>query len=163
MKTSAFRIVPLPTKIADTARRAARAGAADHAIVVADSPTGYPCRHCLHFAQPEERMVLFPYEAIPVGHPYSETGPIFVHAESCERYAATHEFPADFRKGRVMRAYNSKFDMIEAEIVDGSEPESIIEKLFQNPDTAFVDARSITRGCFTFRIRRPNFVDAQYE
>lgn len=108
-------------------------------------------------------MVLFPYEAIPVGHPYSETGPIFVHAESCERYAATHEFPADFRKGRVMRAYNSKFDMIDAEIVDGREPESIIEKLFQNPDTAFVDTRSITRGCFTFRIRRPNFVDARYE
>jgi Protein of unknown function (DUF1203) len=139
------------------------AGAADHAIVVAESPTGYPCRHCLNFAQPEERMVLFPYEAIPVGHPYSETGPIFVHAESCERYAATDEFPADFRKGRVMRAYNSKFDMIDAEIVDGREPESIIEKLFQNPDTAFVDVRSITRGCFTFRIRRPNFVDARYE
>jgi hypothetical protein len=163
MKTSAFRIVPLPTEIADTARRAARAGAADHAIVVADSPTGYPCRHCLHFPQPEERMVLFPYAAIPVGHPYSETGPIFVHEESCERYAATDEFPTDFRNGRVMRAYNSKFDMIDAEIVDGREPESIIEKLFQNPDTAFVDTRSIARGCFTFRIRRPNFADAQYE
>jgi hypothetical protein len=53
--------------------------------------------------------------------------------------------------------------MIDAEIVDGGEPESIIEKLFQNPDTAFVDARSITRGCFTFRIGRPNFVDARYE
>src|SRR5438876_11563572 len=155
MKTSAFRIVPLPTKIADTARRAARAGAADHAIVVGDSPTGYPCRHCLHFAQPEERMVLFPYEAIPVGHPYSETGPIFVHAESCERYAATHEFPADFRKGRVMRAYNSKFDMIDAEVVNGAnEPEAVVEKLLQNPETAFVHARSVTRGCYTFGVER---------
>jgi hypothetical protein len=163
MKTSTFRIVPLPTETAEIARRVAEAGAADHAVVIADSPTAYPCRHCLRFAKPGERVILFPYAAIPPGHPYSETGPIFVHAESCERYAATHEFPADFRKGRVMRAYDSKFDMIEAEIVDGREPESIIEKLFQNPDTAFVDARSITRGCFTFRIRRPNFVDARYE
>src|SRR6266702_8247612 len=111
MKTSTFRMVPLSTEVAERARRAAEAGAADHAVVIADSPSGYPCRHCLRFAKPGERVILFPYAAIPVGHPYSETGPIFVHAEPCERYAATDEFPADFRKDRVMRAYNSKFDM----------------------------------------------------
>ena len=122
--------------------------------MVADSPRGYPCRHCLRFAELGERVVLFPYQSIPAGHPYSEIGPIFVHAESCERYAATHEYPADFRDGRVMRAYNSKFDMIDAEVVNGNEPESVIEKLFQNPETAFVDARSVSRGCFTFRILR---------
>jgi len=136
------------------ARRATKAGAADHVIVVADSPTGYPCRHCLRFAQPGERVILFPYAAISPGHPYSESGPIFVHAEPCQRYATTREFPADFRKGRAMRAYNSKFDMIDAEVVNGNEPELVIEKLFQNPETAFVDARSVTRGCYTFRIRR---------
>jgi hypothetical protein len=154
MKASTFRIVPLPTEIAERARRLANAGAPDHAVVVADSPRGYPCRHCLQFARPGELVVLFPYEAIPGGHPYSETGPVFVHAESCQRYAARHEFPADFRTGRVMRAYNCKFDMIDAEVVDGSEPEAVIEKLFQNPETAFVDARSVTRRCFTFRIQR---------
>src|SRR5438094_3510524 len=154
MKNATFQIVPPPTEVAETARRAAEAGAPDHAIVVADSPRGYPCRHCLRFAQLGERVVLFPYQSIPVGHPYSEIGPIFVHAESCERYAATHEYPADFRDGRVMRAYNSKFDMIDAEVVNGNEPESVIEKLFQNPETAFVDARSVSRGCFTFRILR---------
>jgi len=136
------------------ARRATKAGAADHVIVVADSPTGYPCRHCLRFAQPGEQVILFPYAAISPGHPYSESGPIFVHAEPCQRYATTREFPADFRKGRAMRAYNSKFDMIDAEVVNGNEPELVIEKLFQNPETAFVDARSVTRGCYTFRIRR---------
>ena len=90
----------------------------------------------------------------PARRPYSETGPIFVHAEPCERYAATHEFPADFRNGRVFRAYNSDHDMIDAEVVNGSEPEAVIEKLLQNPETAFVDARSVTRGCYTFRIER---------
>jgi hypothetical protein len=99
-------------------------------------------------------VILFPYTAIPPGHPYSESGPIFVHAEPCGRYAATREFPPDFRYGRVMRAYNSNFDMIGAEIVNGSEPETVIEKLFQNPETAFVDARSVTHGCYTFRVQR---------
>jgi hypothetical protein len=154
MKTSNFCIIPLPTEVADAARHAVVAGAVDHALITADSPTGYPCRHCLHWAKDGERMILFPYTAIPPGHPYSESGPVFVHADPCKRYAATHEFPADFRKGRVLRAYNSKFEIIDAEVVNGREPETVIEKLLQNPETAFVDARSVTRGCYTFRIQR---------
>jgi len=81
MKTSTFRIVPLSTEVAYAARRTAKSGAPDHAVVVADSPEGYPCRHCLRFAKPGERLILFPYASIPAGHPYSETGPIFVHEQ----------------------------------------------------------------------------------
>jgi hypothetical protein len=154
MKTSTFRIVPLPSEVAERARRAAEAGAADHAVVTVNSPSGYPCRHCLRFAKPGERVILFPYAAIPAGHPYSESGPIFVHAEPCERYYATHEYPEDLRRGRAFRAYNASYDMIDAEVTNGSEPEAIVEKLLQNPETAFVDARSVTRGCYTFRIQR---------
>jgi hypothetical protein len=154
MKTSTFRIIPLPTEVAERARRAAVAGAADHAIVIADSPTGYPCRHCLCFAKPGERVILFPYAAIPPGYPYSETGPIFVHAEPCERYSATREYPGELRRGRVFRAYNASYDMIDAEVANENEPEAIVEELMQNPKTAFVDARSVTHGCYTFRIER---------
>lgn len=154
MKTSNFRIVPLKTEVADAARRSAEKGAPDYAIITADSPQGYPCRHCLRWARPGERVILFPYSAIPAGHPYSESGPIFVHAEPCERYDATQEYPADFRGGRVFRAYNSSYDMIDAEVVNGAEPEAVIEKLLNNSETAFVHARSVTRGCYTFGIER---------
>src|SRR5437868_14229432 len=132
MKRSTFRIVPLPTEVAETARRAAKAGAADHAIVIADSATGYPCRHCLHWAQPGERVILFPYASIPPGHPYSETGPIFVHAKPCQRYKETGEYPEPFRKHRVFRAYNANFEMIDAKVANGSEPEVVIEELLEN-------------------------------
>lgn len=81
MKNSKLRIFPLPTDIAEKARHTTESGAVDHAVIRVDSPTGYPCRHCLRFAQPGERVILFPYTSIPAGHPYSETGPIFVHAE----------------------------------------------------------------------------------
>jgi hypothetical protein len=154
MKTSKFCIVPLPSEVADAARRASDASAPDHAVVTADSATGYPCRHCLRWAKPGERMILFPFAAIPPGHPYSETGPIFVHKQPCERYAVTGEYPLDFRSGRVFRAYNSEYDMIDAKPVNGGEPEVVIETLLQNPQTAFVDARSADRGCYTFRIER---------
>jgi hypothetical protein len=154
MKVTPFRIIPLPTEIADAARRAVNAGAADHAVVRADSPRSCPCRHCLRWAQPGERVILFPYAAIPSGHPYSESGPIFVHASDCRRYTATDEYPVDFRNGRVFRAYDSRYNIIDAEVLNGTEPEAVIERLFQNPDTAFVDARSVTHGCFTFRVQR---------
>ena len=154
MKTSNYRIVPLPTEIAEAARRAAQAGAPDHAIVTADSPNGFPCRHCLRWAQPGERMVLFPFASIAPGRPYSESGPIFVHAESCERYRLTNEFPVVFRRGRAIRAYDSKQNMIAGEVVNGNEPEAVIEKLLQNPETAFIQVRSASRGCYTMGIER---------
>jgi Protein of unknown function (DUF1203) len=154
MKNSSFHIVPLPTEIADAARRVINAGAADHALITVDSPGSSPCRHCLRWAQPGERVILFPYAAIPSGHPYCETGPIFVHANECAPYSATNEYPAEFRNGRVFRAYDSNFKIIDAKIVNGREPEVVIESLFQNPDTAFVDVRSVTHGCFTFRVQR---------
>ena len=154
MNTSGFRILPLPTEIADAARRAVKAGSADHALITVDSAESSPCRHCLRWAQPGERVILFPYSAIPSGHPYSETGPIFVHANDCQRYSSTNEYPADFRNGRVLRAYDSNYNIIDAQVVNGSKPEVVIESLFQNAETAFVDVRSVSRGCFTFRVQR---------
>src|SRR5688500_6885498 len=101
MKTSNFRIVPLQTEVAEAARAAARAGAPDHAVVTADSPRGYPCRHCLRWAEPGERVILFPFAAIAPGRPYSESGPIFVHEDSCERYGAVGTFQAGVGAGPV--------------------------------------------------------------
>jgi len=154
MKNPSFRIVPLRTEIAEAAHQEAEAGAPDHVFVTADSPGGYPCRHCLRWAQAGERVVLFPFAAIAPGHPYSETGPIFVHAEPCRRYAAINEFPPDFRTGRVIRAYDSTPNIIAAEVVNGTEPEAIIEKFLQNPETAFVHVRSASHGCYTMEVER---------
>jgi Protein of unknown function (DUF1203) len=154
MRNSTFRIIPLPTEIAEAARRAVNTGASDHAMVTADSPGSCPCRHCLRWANPGERVILFPYSAIPSGYPYSETGPIFVHAEKCNRYTLADEYPAAFRNGRVFRGYDSNYKIIDAKVVNGTEPEAVIQELFHNSDVAFVDVRSVTHGCFTFRVQR---------
>ena len=154
MKPFSFQIVPLSTEVAEAARSAAERGSAGHALITADSPKGYPCRHCLRWAQPGERMVLFTFAAIAPGHPYSESGPIFVHAEACARYAATDQFPVEFREGRAIRAYNSQNELIDAHLVNDEEPEAIIERFLQKPETAFVHVRSASRGCYTMEIIR---------
>src|SRR5438445_111021 len=103
MTTSIFRIVPLRTEIAEAARHSASKGAPEHTTVVADSANAYPCRHCLSWAQPGERVILFPYAAIPSGYSYSESGPIIVHEHQCTRYAPVQEYPATLRSGRAFR------------------------------------------------------------
>jgi Protein of unknown function (DUF1203) len=75
-----------------------------------------------------------------------------VHADNCQRYNTPNEYPADFRDCRVFRAYDSNYHIIDAKVVDGREPEVVIQELFENTQTAFVDVRSLTHGCFTFRI-----------
>src|SRR5438067_5415432 len=80
MKTSTFRIVPLPTEVAEEARHLAESGAADHAVIKVDSPIRYPCRHCLRWAQPCERVILLYYPSLPASHPYSDNGQIFLYA-----------------------------------------------------------------------------------
>lgn len=154
MKNSNYRVVPLATEVAERARRAAEAGAADHAVITATAPTEAPCRHCLRWARLGERMILFPDASIQPGRPYSETGPIFVHADPCERYRCADEFPADFRRNRVLRAYDSDDNMIDAQVVESDEIELVIERMLSNPGAAFLQARSATRGCYTMRLER---------
>ncbi len=154
MQRSSFRIVPLVTEVAEAARAKAREGAPDHETLTTEQPGAYPCRHCLQWAQPGERVILFPYASIPAGHPYSESGPIFVHEGACSRYDRSEDYPADFREHRVLRAYDKTNNMIDAVILGESEPETVIAELFANPATDFLQARSAPRGCYTFAIAR---------
>ena len=156
MTISNFRIVPLPSDLADEAREAVKRGAVSHAVVEVDSPRSFPCRQCLSWAQPGERVILFTYDSIPPDRPYAESGPIVVHEQRCQSYGATNSYPPDLREGRVFRAYDSQSNMIDAAVVNGVEPEAMISKLFANPATDFLQVRSVTRGCFTFKIERAN-------
>lgn len=92
MTKTSFTIVPLDSAIADAARRDAAHGAPAHAIMTTEAPNTFPCRHCLRFAEPGERVVLFNHAAIPPGYAYSENGAIFVHLDPCERYSPNSKF-----------------------------------------------------------------------
>ena len=44
--------------------------------------------------------------------------------------------------------------MIDAVVLGETEPEKVIAELFENPAASFLQARSVTRGCYTFAIER---------
>ncbi len=63
-----------------------------------------PCRHCLRVAPPGEKMILFSYRPFETDHgPYSETGPVFIHAAKCERYDGAG-IPPDFASRELDRS-----------------------------------------------------------
>jgi len=54
----------------------------------------------------------------------------------------------------VFRAYDLGENIIDACLPNGEQPEQVIAKLFENPETLEVHARSATRGCYTFKAER---------
>ena len=44
--------------------------------------------------------------------------------------------------------------MIDADVVDGAQAEDLIERLFDNPSVAYIQAHYAKRGCFAARIDR---------
>jgi hypothetical protein len=95
---SAITFIAMPTDVA----RAHQAGAPDangqkperH---VSDG-TGVPCRHCQRDVAADEPYLILAYRPFPRAQPYAEIGPVFLHAEPCDRYPVTGEMPAMFLK-----------------------------------------------------------------
>jgi Protein of unknown function (DUF1203) len=55
---------------------------------------------------------------------------------------------------RTLEAYAHGRKLIATEFVDDGKYEPAIEKLFANPEAAYIQVNSTTAGCFTFRIDR---------
>ncbi|MBA3385984.1 MAG: DUF1203 domain-containing protein [Chthoniobacterales bacterium] len=153
MTKNPFRVVALPTSLAETARRNAAAGARDHRTTTVESAQTAPCRHCLTWANPGERVILFPFQSISSARPYGESGPVFIHADGCEQYSAPNEFPAAFRSGRALRAYNEDDEIVAAQLA-GDAPEELASEMFEIPEVQFLHVRSACHGCYTFKLER---------
>lgn len=115
-----------------------------------------PCRHCLRYAAPGDSLLLFSYKPFATPAPYQEVGPVFVHADGCDRYPDESGFPADFSdRAMILRPYDASDAIHDSQVF--AEPggaESAARALLAHPGVAYVHARSRTRGCYLFRIER---------
>lgn len=151
-----IRIVAIPTEIADAVRATLRApvyGFPAHAEVATDAA---PCRHCLRvFAVGKDRRILFTYNRFTGIESLPQPGPIYVHAETCERYREDAGFPEELRGSpRTVEAYARGRRLLAQEYVADGKFEPVIEKLFSQPNVDYLQVNSTTAGCFTFRIER---------
>jgi hypothetical protein len=122
-----------------------------------DDGTG-PCRHCLEYAKPGDRLILFSYRPFEEPALYQEVGPVFIHADGCERYAGSEMIPPAFAaRPLILRPYTSEHAIADSQVIAeaGHAPE-VAAAMFENPDVAYLHVRSVSRGCYLFRIERFN-------
>ncbi len=150
-----YRIVAIPDAVADAVRTTGlspRYGHPAHAEVA----KGYgPCRQCLRdFAVGRERRILFTYDAFADTEPLPLPGPVFIHEESCRRYAEDAGFPPDLRSHALtLEAYGRGRRLRAQEHVTG-EIEPVLERLLARPDVDYIHVRDTGAGCYDCRIER---------
>jgi hypothetical protein len=116
-----------------------------------------PCRACLGHIRDGEAALLLAYRPFPSPQPYAETGPIFIHAESCGAYAAREILPPMLDStDYIVRGYGS-----DNRIVYGTGAVTLTDKIAQRAselltrdDIAYVHVRSARNNCYQCRIER---------
>ena len=120
---------------------------------------GVPCRHCQRDVAAGEPYLILAYRPFPEPQPYAEVGPIFLHAEPCERYPSTGATPRMFMKpGRryLLKGYHSDDRIFygTGQIVEPDDVASAAAKILRRSDVAYVHVRSALNNCFQCRIDR---------
>jgi hypothetical protein len=151
-----IRVVAISTTIAEAVRANLKApgyGFPAHAELATDDA---PCRHCLRTIHAEkDRRILFTYDRFAGVESLPQPGPIYIHADSCPRFAENEGFPEELRGSpRTLEAYAHGRRLIAQEYVADGGFEPAIEKLFSYPEVDYLQVNSTTAGCFTFRIER---------
>jgi Protein of unknown function (DUF1203) len=151
-----FRVVAIPSKVADLVRSTMRSPGYGHPAYV-EVATGYgPCRHCLRdFEIGKDRRILFTYDPFHDLEPLPLPGPVFIHAEACERFPDDLGFPQDIRSHRLtFAAYGTGRGLLTEDYVENGEVEPLISRLLERSAVKFIHVRDAEAGCYDFRIER---------
>ena len=119
---------------------------------------GNPCRHCLAEINAGEPMLVLAWRPFPAPQPYAEVGPIFLHADACERHSEAGGAPSMLAAWQhlLLRGYGADDRIVygTGTIVAGAELEQAAADLLAWPEIAYLHVRSATNGCYQCRIER---------
>lgn len=153
----ALRFIPLPS----AAVAAVRSGGADAngqpaERRVSDDDRNH-CRHCLVGIARGAPMLVLAWRPFAEPQPYAELGPIFLHAEPCERHDEAR-IPAllTARDSVLLRGYDARERIVygTGRTVPGAALAAAATELLARPETAFVHVRSATNNCYQCRVER---------
>lgn len=123
--------------------------------IVVDAPHVAPDRIELRDAEPGEAVLLLNHAYLDLPSPYRGTHAIFVREGATVRHDAVDVVPDCLRRRLLsLRGFDDAGMMIDADVVDGTAIESLIERLFANDAVRFIQAHHARRGCYAARIER---------
>lgn len=148
-----IRVVAIPTEVVEAVRAANEDPHYGFPAYTETIKESAPCRHCLQRIAAGEMATLFTYDAFAGQESLPLPGPVYVHAESCQRYPEDAGYPLALRNRRTLNAYARGRRLVAQEYVDG-DVEATFHRLFARQDVDYVHVRSTDAGCYTFRIER---------
>lgn len=122
---------------------------------IVDRSPGFPCRVSLEDAAPGEAVLLVNYEHQPARTPYRSSHAIFVREGATQARPAVGEVPEVLRRRLLsVRAFDANGMMIDADVVDGLELETLIERMFASAEVACLHVHNARPGCYAARVNR---------
>lgn len=151
----AIKFVALPLEVA----RALQAGGPDAngqapERRVSDGE-GVPCRLTLRPVPAGEPYLILAHRPFPVPQPYAEVGPIFLHAESLERWPESDAVPPALDSPRyIVRGYGADDRIVygTGQIVDTPAIPAKAAELLADPRVTYLHVRSASNNCYQCRI-----------
>jgi hypothetical protein len=87
--------------------------------------------------------------------PIPQPGPVFVHEESCERYAEEAGYPSELlRFGVVLDGYDAEQMVRRRELATDGSQAAVIEEMMCDPLVRYVMVRDAKAGCFDLLVER---------
>jgi hypothetical protein len=122
---------------------------------IVDKPNGFPERIELRDAEPGESLLLLNYTHQPADTPYHSRHAIYVR-EHAERAAGFHDEIPNVMHRRIIavRAFDRNHMLIDADLATGGAIASLVERLLENPQAAYLHAHYAKYGCYAARIDR---------
>lgn len=122
---------------------------------IADKRHGFPDRIEMRDASVGENLLLLNHVCQPANTPYRATHAIFVREGAENTYDRVDEVPEVMRTRLLsLRAFDAEGMMLDADVVNGMEVESVISRFFESARVAYIHAHNAKRGCYSGRIDR---------
>jgi len=120
-----------------------------------DRNPGYPDRVEMRDAAIGETVLLLNHCHQTGDTPYRASHAVFVREGAEEPYDRLGEVPQVLRSRLLsLRAFDASHMMVDADVVEGTDIEALIARLFKNPGAAYIQAHYAKRGCYAGRIDR---------
>jgi hypothetical protein len=122
---------------------------------VVDNKPGYPCRVSLEDAEVGETVLLMNYEHQPAPTPYRSSHAIFVREWAEQAVLERNEVPIMLRSRLLsVRAFDNSGMMIDADVIEGEQLESMVERMLASDSTAYLHIHNARLGCYAALVKR---------
>jgi len=120
-----------------------------------DKPVGFPCRISLADAPVGEDVLLLTFTHQDSRSPYRASGPIFVRRGQQVAAEFVDELPPYLTlRPLSIRAYDAADEMLDADVVDGTQAADLIERYLANDAAQYLHVHYARRGCYACRVDR---------